>query len=225
MKTPLLLVTALAFSPFATPQIAKQGAGYLLRNKYTAGQTQKMTMSMTSTAGGQTVLSMQTPIVMKTKSVTKGIATLEVTTGPAKMNGQSQGKVDKQTVKMDSRNRPVGGSSNFEGFGSFAFPEKPVKPGQKWTQKIDMASAVGNIKLDATYTFIGVKTVGGRAVAEIRTTMKGTMMGPITGTAISYLRVADGSVDSSSVDMIMNITAAEGQAPQKIVSKIKVTRQ
>lgn len=225
MKTPLMLLAAVSLVPLGSAQISKQSAGYLFRNKYTAGQTNKFLMSLVSTAGGQTLLKMETPLVMKTKSVSKGIATLDVATGPAKMNGQSQGKVDRQTVKMDTRNRPVGGSSNFESFGTFAFPEKAIKPGSTWKQKIDMASAVGNIKLDAVYTFVGVKTVGGKSVAEIRTTMKGNMMGPITGTATSFLRVADGSVDSSAVKLIMNVTAGEGQTPQKVVSDVKVIRQ
>lgn len=223
MKAPLLILVLVGLPTVVTPQIAKQGAGYLFRSKYTAGKTLRYTMLLSSTSGGQTVLNMETPLVMATKSVAKGVATIEVSTGPAKMNGQSQGKVDKQTVKMDSRNRPVGGQSNFEGFGSFAFPEKPVAIGSKWSQKVDMGTAMGQLKMDANYTFAGVKTLGGTRVAEIRTTMSGNMMGPITGRGTSYIVLADGSLHSSTVQLTMKVTA--GETTQTIVSNIKVSRK
>lgn len=221
----MLLLALAGLTSIVTPQIAKQGGGYLFRTKYKAGQTVRYTMLLSSTSGGQTVLNMETPLVMATKSVAKGVATIEVSTGPAKMNGQSQGKVDKQTVKMDTRNRPVGGQSNFEGFGSFAYPEKPVAIGAKWSQKVDMGTAMGQLKMDANYTFVGIKTLGGKQVAEIRTTMSGNMMGPITGRGTSYIVLADGSLHASTVQLTMKISMSEGQAPQTIISNVKVNRK
>lgn len=224
MKTPLL-IASLLFTALAVPQIAKQGKNYLFRAKHTAGQTIKYTMTMNSTTGGKSLLAMETPLVLATKSVTKGVATMDVSTGPAKMNGQSQGKVDKQTVKVDSRNRPVGGDSNFEGFGSFAYPEKLIAIGSKWTQKINMGTAAGPLKMDATYTFVGVKALGGKQVAEIRTQMTGNMMGPITGQGTSFIVLADGSLHSSAVQLTMKITPGQGQPVQTVVSNVKVARK
>lgn len=225
MRASLLILASIGLVATATPQLTKQGAAYLFRAKYTAGQTNRYTMTMSSTMNSQAMLNMETPLVLKTVSVSKGIATVEVATGPAKMNGKSQGQVDKQTVKMDNRNRPQGGQNSFESFGSFAYPEKPIAIGGKWTQKMDMGTAMGGMKLDATYTFVGVKTIGGKQVAEIKSTMKGTMMGPITGSATTYIVMADGSLHSSTVQMVMNINPGQGQPVQKVVTNAKVTRK
>lgn len=225
MRAPLLILASFGLMATAVPQLTKQGAAYLFRAKYTAGQTNRYTMTMNSTMNGQSMLLMETPLVLKTVSVAKGIATVEVATGPAKMNGKAQGQVDKQTVKMDNRNRPQGGQSSFESFGSFAYPEKPIAIGGKWTQKMDMGTAMGGMKLDATYTFVAIKTLGGKQVAEIKSIMKGTMMGPITGTATTYIVLADGSLHSSSVQMVMNINPGQGQAVRKVVTNAKVTRK
>jgi hypothetical protein len=140
------------------------------------------------------------------------------------MNGKSQGAVDKRTVKMDNRNRPVGGESNYEGFSSFEFPANPVTPGSVWSGKTKLDTAMGSLALDAKYKFVGIKKVNGKTVAEIVTTFTGVMMGPVKGTATTHLLVNDGSLYSVIAKMTTEVkTSAEAQA-MKVATDISVKR-
>ncbi len=215
----------LALTLTANAQIVKKGNAYLLRAKYTAGQ--KMSYAMSSNAaipGMAQPMKSSSPIIMQVKSVSKGVASLDVTTGPAMLNGKKQGDAVKQSVKVDTRNKAVGGLSNFEGFSSFEFPAMPVAIGGSWSGKMKINSPMGAISLNAKYTLVGLKTVNGKPMAEIRSKFSGVMMGPITGTSVSLLLVNDGSLYSSNAKTNTEFNMGGEGKPTKISATITVKR-
>jgi hypothetical protein len=220
---PLLVISLAVLSP---AQISKKGNAYLMRTKYATGQKMKYVMNnVANVPGMQQGMKMSSPILMDVKSVKNGVATIDVTTGPAMLNGKSQGDTDKRMVKLDNRNKPVGGQSNFEGFSSFEFPALPVAPGASWKGKTKLDTPMGGIQLNATYKFIGVKTVNGKAVAEIRSTFSGAMMGPITGSSTTLLLLSDGSLYSADAKTTTEIKMSADAKPTKISATITVKRQ
>jgi len=224
MRTPALcfLVAAAALS---FGQVSKSGTGYLFRAKYTKGQKMTYTMNVSSTGLGSQGMKMTSPIVMTVKGVAKGIATVEVKTGPAVMNGKSQGKSETQTVQLDSRNKPVGGKSSFEGIASFTFPEKPVAVGATWTGTAQMTTQMGNVDLQAKYKFIGLKKVAGKQIAEVKTSFTGSLMGKITGEATTWVLVTDGSLMKSDGKMFLEIQLDPKAKPMTIPTTMTITRK
>lgn len=219
---PWLVLAVAAVGP---AQVTKSGTGFLLRAKYTPGQTLKYVMSSDAAMGGsKQVMKMTSPIVMAVKGVKAGVAEIVVTTGPASLNGQSQGAADKRTVKLDTRNRPIGGPTNYEAFSSFELPEKPVKPGQSWKGQTKLDTPMGAVTMAATYTFVGIKTVAGKQVAEIKSAITGSMMGPIKGNSTAYLNVADGMLHSVSGKTRTEVKMSAEAAPIVVEALISVKR-
>ncbi len=196
--------TATSFAP-AQAQVAAQGGGFLLRTKYTKGQSFKYKMTTTVTGGPSKMPPMEIPMTIKVKDVKNGIATL---TYSMKTPGQST--PSNIEVKVDPRGKMVGGSGieALQGMGAMGatLPEKPVRIGQTWTQTIDNPAMQG-MKLTTTYKFNGLKNVRGAQVAEIGMTIKGT--GPqnmtMSGSGTMILLASDGTMRSTSMSMDMKM--------------------
>lgn len=227
MRVLFVLLVAASIAGSSTAQIAKSGSGYLFRAKYARGQKMSygMAMSMPS-LGGAGGTKVNSPLVMTVRSVNKGVATVDVATGPVTMNGKSQGAKEVQTVQIDSRNRAVGGKAGFEAMASFAFPEKPISVGSKWSGDMDLATPMaGKVKMKATYTFVGVKTVKGKPVAEVKTSFTGNAMGKITGGGTTLLLLSDGSLYNASAKVKVEIQMDKNSAPMEIVTTVALTRK
>lgn len=223
MRTSLLIGLALMVAS-APSQISKQGQGYLFRAKYVKGTKIKYAMKTTVSGAGQN-RQVSSPISMVVKKVVNGVATIDVATGPPTVDGKPQGKSQTRSVQIDNRNRPVGGESGFEGFTSFAFPVGAIKPGATWTGVMDQKSPMGQMKLNAKYKFLGVKTVGGKQVAEIQTDFTGTLPFKMTGTSKSLLLLSDGSLLSAVAKMNMSISLGKGSQPMSVNTDMSVTRK
>ncbi len=207
-------------------QVTKQGTGYLMRVKYTKGQTLKYNMAVVSQMkggpnGGNMTMNM--PMSMTALDVKNGITTLKVTSGPSKMMGQEMPKSE-QTVKVDSRGRVIGGGTSMSSMTG-AMPEKPVKIGQVWTQDVDMPmGATGSaMKMKGTYKLISVTG----NVATMSASVVGGQSGmKMTGSGTMRMRIADGSLDGGILNMVMDMDGPSGgktKGPQTMTVKIAIT--
>lgn len=217
-----LLVAALAGA--ATAQITKQGDGYLLRMKYKKGDVVKYTMTTTSTGANIPAMNMKMPMSNKVLSVAKGVAELEYTVGPMTNNGKAMGQAQTMKAKVDSRGKITGGGAQLQQMSNITLPEKPVKVGASWkgTQTTE-AGPSGTLTLNATYTFVGVKTVSGKQVAEIKVTVSGgNQMMKTSGGGTMRLLTVDGSLYSTAMDQ--TITLSQGQQGINIKTKVAIVR-
>lgn len=242
-----LVLTVVGFgligsAPVADAQVTAQGGGYLLRMKFTKGQTMRYNMTMNTqmpsgsmpkgSGGGN--MNMTMPMSMTVTDVKNGVATIKSVVGPSKFMGSEIPKQE-QTMRMDSRGNVVGGGASQMNFlGSL--PQRPVKIGQKWTQNVDMGAMSGgmggSMKLTGTYTLRSVAA----NVATIAVTINGTQQGmKINGSGTFRTRVSDGSMDGGSLNMTMvmdmsgmgGASKSKSKGPQSmtIKSTISITRR
>lgn len=227
MRTSLLLIGAVAMCAASHAQIAKKGSGYLFRAKYSRGQKMAYDMNMVMPsmgAGGGT--NVKSPLSMVVRSVSKDVATVDVSTGPVTMNGKSQGNKQVQTVQIDNRNRSIGGKAGFEAMASFAFPEKPIAKGATWGGDMDLDTPMaGKVKMKAKYTFVGMKTIKGKQVAEVRTSFTGNAMGKITGGGTTLLLASDGSLYNANAKVNVAIQMDQKSAPLNITTTVSLMRK
>lgn len=214
----LVLITAGS----AAAQITKNGPGYLLRAKYVAGTSARFRIDSSTSMGTGQAMKVVIPFSQKVKSLAKGVASIEYTVGPVNMNGAAQGKPQVINAQVDSRNRMVGGGPSGVNLGNVGFPEKPVRIGGSWTA--DVSGAAPGMTSKGTYTFKGVKSVGGKQVAEIavKMTMGGNQGMSATGSGIMYLLVSDGSLHSGN--LTQNMSMGSGANARAMTSTIKIVR-
>lgn len=214
LKSTILVLSAavtLAASPFASAQVTKQGNGYLFRLKHTPGQTiryslvNQMNMAGANANQGGGNQSMTIPLSTRVVSVKGGIATIETSFGP--MGGQ--GQPQKQTVQMDNRGRMQGtAAGGLQNLAGLSMPERPVAIGGRWSDTMKVPSPMGGqIETTTNYRFVGIKSVGGRSVAELAVSMNGKGQGlSISGTGTLNVLVSDGTLWSMSMNQKATIT-------------------
>ena len=218
----------------ANAQVTKVGDGYLFRVKYAKGKTTHYQMTTKTTlppgAAGPSstkpmTMSMIAPISMTVVSVQGNKATIKSDIGAMTMNGQAMSKPQTTEMTIDDRGQIVGkvqgaaagmGMENMSG----TLPEKPLKVGQSFTANKTMAQLNQNIQMKATSTFMGIKTVGGKQLAEMALKISGTGTATMSGTGTSYYNLADGSLNNMT--MISSMTMAIPGQPQKMNMKVSV---
>ncbi len=193
-------------SSSALAQITAKNGLYDFRVKLTSGQKLSYVNSVVAMGG----IKVDMPISMKVLSVTGGKATVETKTGPGRMNGQamSENAVTEKAV-IDLKGQPVGAGSTGTGTVFGAAPKKPVKVGATWTGKAPTGdTGIGMKDITATYTFVGVKSVKGKQVAEIKVTIKGSGDSSMTGGGIVHLLTSDGFLQSSKLSMALKMAGS-----------------
>ena len=193
----------------ASAQIKKvSGGAYLMRLKFTKGQTIHLELSESlsglppnvggSTADGKMSVVMQSKSTVQ--SVTNGAATMIVVVGPTTINGKTQNTTSPpKSVTVDSMGHPVGATKgSSQGFGT-RLPEKAVKVGDSWSAPLPVGGATGSTGGSATYTFKGIKNVDGKQVAVIVMSIKNPQIKSGGGTL--YLTVADGAMYKGSLTL------------------------
>lgn len=180
-------------------QITRTGGGYLFRAKWVAGAKYGYVMDMAMPASQMTQnkpVSMKMSMNMVVKSVSGGVATVVVTSESPMVNGKSMGtqKPQPMTFKTDSRNRVVSGQGGQN--MSSPLPEKPIKVGETWSANVPMAGMGGTAK--ATYTFMGMTSVGGVQAARI----KSSIAGQASGSGTMYIAAADGQLLSMNMGVL-----------------------
>ncbi|MFZ4509137.1 MAG: DUF6263 family protein [Fimbriimonas sp.] len=209
----------------ASAQITKSGSTYNFKMKFTKGQVIKYSIDVKNQMGGPSGQTMQMAIPMSqtVKSVSGGTATISMTLGPIQSGGREMMKAQTQEMQMDSAGKPVGGgkgmTSNFS-----SLPSKPVRVGETWTASVDINAGVMPAKAQGTYTFVGVKKVKGVEVAEIAVKLTGQGGPKISGTGTTLLRVADGSIEATNLNIQTSVANPQSKEPMQISQVIKVTR-
>ena len=87
---------------------------------------------------------------------------------------------------------------------SGTLPEKPLKVGQSFTVNKTMTQMNQNIQMKATSTFMGIKSVSGKQLAEMAIKIAGTGTATMNGVGTSYYNLADGSLNN--MNMTTNMT-------------------
>lgn len=218
----------------ANAQVTKVGDGYLFRVKYAKGKTTHYQMTTKTTlppgAAGPSstkpmTMSMVAPLTMTVVSVQGNKATVKSDVGAMTMNGQPMSKPSSTEMTIDDRGQIVGkvkgagagmGMENLSG----TLPDKPLKVGQSFTANRTMTQMNQNIQMKATSTFVGIKNVGGKQLAEMALKISGTGSATMSGTGTSYYNLADGSLNNMS--MITSMTMAIPGQPQKMNMKVSM---
>jgi|GEM_PF-665549 len=228
----LLAVGAIGLSSIAPAQVTRQGNGYTLRVKYQTGQTIKYTLanSMVTPGAKSPAPAMSIPMTIRVVSVTKGVATLEASIGPV----PGQGKPQTQQMKMDSRGRVVGGpAAGLQSLSGVAMPDKAVTVGQTWKDTAQVPSPMGPISTTTSYKFLGIRTVGGKSVAELSMSMsgKGSSLS-MNGSGRLQILVSDGTLYGMTMTQKAMLPGnmggpAGGKTPSKPMTfdtLVKITR-
>jgi hypothetical protein len=194
----------------ADAQVTQSGNGYLLRTKYTKGQTLKYTTTSSvqmPPQGNQPAqpLRLEMPIVLRVTEVNAKESKIEATLGPATMGGSQVQPATKMDMALDNRNR-----ASASGARTLVaeLPDKPVRVGETWTTNAPIPDMVGggaSGTVNATYKFNGLKTINNRRVAEITYTLSGGAKG--NGTI--HVLASDGTLWSNTA----SIQLAQGGGP------------
>lgn len=223
MKTLLVssfLVASLALSAGVSAQVTKEGVGYRFKAKYAKGMVLKYDMKIKSS--GKEVPAnagtMNMPFSLTVKDFQKGIATIQY-------KGEMMGQKIDQTFKMDQYGKVVGGESMSS--INATFPNRPLKVGETWKMDIPMSNPMAaGMKMNGTYKFVGLKSVGGKQMAEIGVSMSGAG-GPngmkLSGKGSIFILVADGHMSSASMDQ--NMAMSTGQKPMNIKMNVSIKRK
>lgn len=194
-------ITLLAGS--ALGQIVPSSGGYDFKLKYTKGQKIVYSSSTSLSQGGMKPFDMT--ISMLCTDVKNGVYTVKMNVGG--LPGQKPTDV---VVKMDNKGKIVGGSAAAKqamGMGATNLPSKPIKIGESWKSSVDTAVAGATLKVNTTYTLKGMKSVGGKQVADIAISMSSTGSGmTMSGTGSLQLSAADANL----VTMVMNMKMGAG---------------
>lgn len=207
---------------FASAQIAKSGASYNFKPKFTKGSNVKYTMNMDMTGAPQGPTKMGMSFSQKVVAIKGNIVDLEVTSNPMLVNGKPMGPNQKPTVtKMQwdiKANKAVG-----KGAGAVTgLPEKPLKVGESYKASFGVVSP-GAPPITANYKFVGIKNVSGKQVAQFDVTIpkQGQMPG---GTGTMYLLMADCSLLKANINMTMTSPAGQNGKAQTMTMKMTINR-
>jgi hypothetical protein len=204
-----LVFVALAIAAIGSAQITKNGSGYLFRMKHTPGSTYKFgVVSTLATGGSGQGMKFSLPMIWKIVGVSKGIATVDTTVGPITMGKSQAMQSSKNRIKLDNRGRIVGQAGAGQQVTP-AYPEKAIKVGASWSAGAPIELPMqGQKKITATYTFKGVRSVGGKPMAELNVKTSGQAVG--SGTML--ILMSDGSLFQSKIKMDLQMTSPDGQA-------------
>ncbi|AIE87392.1 hypothetical protein [Fimbriimonas ginsengisoli] len=200
MKKGLLSILALgALAVSGQAQVTRVRGGYMLRVKYTKGQSIHLDSSNTAgglgkeMAGGK--LQFKMPITMNVLNVKDGYALVQIKLGQVKSGNRIVNPGQTAVVRLDDRNQPKD-SETPTNLGA-TLPKKPVKVGQTWSGSVPVSTGMGGGKLNATYRFAGLKMVGGKSVAVLTYTLSGFA----TGTGRITLLASDGTLNSNEMKL------------------------
>lgn len=198
-------------APVAHGQVTKTKEGFLLRAKYQKGAIHKFNMQ-NSVGGpkGQTGVGTKfsMPITLQVLDVAKSVATVKLTMGGVKVGDTVIRPGQSATVKLTNRN--TGADGGAQNIGA-QLPKGAIRVGESWAAKAPVNSEMGRGTLDARYTFRGLKTVAGKAMALITYTLSGYA----SGEGKMAILVADGILYSNQVQLKLNMG---GQTPLVVTS-------
>ena len=156
--------------------------------------------------------SLSVPYSMTVSGVTGNVGTLNMQVGPSSIGGKVVGPVQNVVVKLDTRGRIVGNNTNPSNISGIVFPDKPVKIGDTFPVNGNAATGAAGVTISGNYKFIGIKTVGGKQVAELAITLSGTGAASSQGSGVSLLDVADGQIVTATINQTITVKPQGGKA-------------
>lgn len=218
----LIVLACAAGTCPAHAQVTKSGAGYLIRMKFTKGTAASYTMNTTMAMPNGNNAKMNIPFKTQVLDVKGDMATVRYTVGPAMVNGRTQDAAKTIEVKMNNRGKVTGGpATQLQGM-AMTLPEKPLKVGDTYSSSVKVGAGPQAMTVNATYTFLGIKTVGGMSAAQFSIKSSGKGAFSTTGTGVMALAVSDGSLVASGLSQSIVIKA--GNKTQTINSQVSMTR-
>jgi hypothetical protein len=235
MKTSSTLAAALCMlgligvARMSSAQVTKTGGAYLLRMKFFKGQ--KLSYLMTSSSTG---VKMEIPFIMNVTDVTGNVATINLTVGPASvngkraMNGNTPAKAQVVTIQMDNRGKVVKSSQpGAQGMAGVVLPEKPIRIGE--TFPVDSTTPMGgmNMKVTGRYRFAGIKNVNGKQAAQLAVMLSGSGTGGAAmkistkGSGTTNLDIADGQLRAAAINQEITIIRGANSQTQKNAVQIR----
>ena len=196
-------------------QITHKGDIYYFKVNFTKGQvfTLKI-LSEIPMAGQKKPMSVDANTTTTVLDKKGDIATLSIATSGALF---PQKNVKPNVVKVTSQGKVVGGSTlSIQGV---LVPPGPIKVGQSWRSANGIGSPLGTGNAEATYTFKGLKNVGGQSVAviDVKMKVKGGFSMSMSGTTL--LSPKDGLILKSNLTANTQLTKENGgQSMQMNVS-------
>lgn len=205
----LALMSFVVLASLSSAQITRQGSGYLFRMKFVTGQVMKY--SVVSTMGGINAggkpMEISLPMVWKVASVAGGIATVDTTVGPVTVGKQTMMQPTKNRVQISSQGKVVGNTGVGQQVAP-SLPTGPVKIGQSWSSSSAISTGMGPAQdVKATYTFKGLRSIGGKQVAELSV----LTTGQASGKGAMFLLVSDGSLFQSRLAMDLKVQSPDGK--------------
>lgn len=212
----------LALGLSASAQVSKTGSKYLLRMHYKKGQTLRYVAESSIVMGPKQTTSVTVPMVMKVKSVVKGIADIDVTVGPVSSKGTQMQPARSANAKIDSMGRPVDGASSPMMSGSF--PQKPVAVGEQWSATVPLSGMQMNVSM--RFIFRGLKQVQGKTVGVIDTAIDSVSGGAnLSGKGQMQVLASDGTLSSLRINMRMAVPAGKGSKGGSIAFTTTMVRK
>lgn len=185
----------------AQAQVTKSGSGYLIRMKFTKGSIMRYTSNTTVRfSGTPKPITVSGPMIVQVTNVQGDVGTLHTTVGPMKMSTGGSQPAQTTDIKENSRGKLMSGAGAAQ--MNVVLPEKPVAPGATWTSSTPLPGGMGTV--NAKYKFVGVKSMGGKQVAQISVTMTGAGKTAVSGNGAVYLLASDGSMFATTTNMKMN---------------------
>ena len=230
LLTPVLLIgLCVGVLRVAGAQITKSGDTYVFRVKFTKGEVIHYLITTTARPirGGKALPGSKGPIIttspmtLTAVDVKGKVTTLEVTLGPFITDGKEVAKAQTAQMQVDDHNKALNRAKGSPvGAG---LPPDPIKVGGKYSINQSAMRDGKPLSIQATYTFKGIKMVGGRQVAEIVavTTTKGSVL--TQGTSTIYLSVADGTIVSTMARQ--TATTLNAPKPVSMTTETVMSRQ
>jgi hypothetical protein len=183
-------------------QVASVGHGaYRFRAKHIRGAANRYT----ATTQIQRI-TVTNKIDEKVTGLRNGIATLQVAIGPATESAPKQtlSFAQKNTVRVDSLNHPVGSSGIPNILAEF--PKASIRPGAVWTGLSSFATGMGKGgSLATSYRFSSINRSGGKTIAVLDVLLRGIA----NGSGAMLIDASDGSMLASS--LTLRVATGKGQ--------------
>jgi hypothetical protein len=167
------------------------------------------------------------PFSMTVLSVSKGVGKLKFVAGPMQLAKQPHGRPQVMEATLNSRGEVLNGEGAVQQFGQMSFPAKPVRVGGIWKTAVDTMAGQMPLHVDGVFKLVGFKTIGGRKLALISTTVKNAKSFPTVGHGTITLDASDASLVRSDMDLAVTIRAPKGQplAGKTMKYRVKVLIQ
>jgi hypothetical protein len=188
----------------ARGQISQSKSGYQFNIKYVVGKVTNYSIGVSYKINGKTISESQKLKTTVLSIKKNGNAKLKVT-DPAVKRGTVSVPESSQFVELDRFGRAIDFAQSNIFAGTFAWPDKPVKIGDKWSGDVNLTSGAGPVPVKSDFIFKGINGVGSaaRAIILMNISMSGNFK--LTGQGRLIVKVKDGQFDNALINLKMQL--------------------